>query len=156
MTPPFAGCGRPVLRALAGLPGMVRSARLQINNAPSLLLARAGAVLQHDSPILMNLYKICEEMLGLMQAGTGLIETMKISDCSAHIALIAQRVFSIKIEESARFGFSLPQMMVALKRAAAGMEEGRTYRYTLHQGIVSPITLELVKQGTQVSVSRAA
>lgn len=157
MAPPFSLSIKPIGRALSRLPGMVRSARLQINNAPSLFLARANAVMNHGSPLLRNVHAVCEEMMAQLENGGGLVETRNISDFNAHQALVRQRVFSFRLAENERFTFSLAQMMVALKRASAGMQDGKTYRYNLDQETTLPVTLELVKNGTQVSmISRVA
>ena len=156
MTPPFSGTGRILMRAIAHLPGKVRSARMQLRHAPSLLLARAGAVIGTGTPVLHNIPAVCEELLGQMQEDKGIIEASKVNDLPTHIALIKQRIFSITVEPRARSRFSLPQMMVVLKRTTSGMEEGKAYRYELHKLTPNPVVLGMVKQGTKVTVSRAA
>jgi len=134
---------------------IARSLAWQVRNTPLRILADRAKAIARGAPILRDMTEACQELLALMNRESGKIEASKIQNITVRWALRHQGIEQIKVENWD--DTATEDMLIILNRAAAGMEEGRIYKY-----ITDPLAyfsdvevIKLIRKGSGIKVSRS-
>ena len=151
--------GKEILWAPARLNWARHELSFQFRRTPKgVLLKRTLQILGGKSPVMWNMQKAADAVnLALFRQSMlyeGVIDVTKIEHARVRQALLKAGIKTIRSEKAP--GLTGPynkiEIMVMLKRAVAGMEEGTPYTYMGSYFIDYPDYVQLTRNGSELNV----
>lgn len=131
------------------------SLKRQIMALPlNVTLKRAAQVLKGESPLIDPFHNAETWLIVLLNKGNGRMDVQELGHESLLAALEKQGIQRIVVKDFAPLTFGTDRAMIIIKRATAGMSEGKTYTFCLNGWWdIQPEYMSMVRHGSGVTVT---